>query len=298
MEPTDPAFAKRRAAALLAGLFCALVWAVNYPAMKVAFRELSPFAYTGGRFLLAAAITVAWGLSRGDPLVPPRGTRWETLLLALSGVGVYQWFYALGVDGTTGFAAALLNAISPLLAAMIVTFVGSERLAPVVWIGSIVSYAGVGLFLKVSSQGDLGTLRGNLLCLGSAACWAVYSVLAGRLGRRMAPFTLQAATFVGGTLALLIYCGPAMARQDWSGVSATTWIILVLSAVLPLVIAFRLWSFAIGVLGVAPTTRFSFLVPIVAGASSALWTGESFTLDKLLAAAIVLAGLALTRLGK
>jgi drug/metabolite transporter (DMT)-like permease len=234
MEPTGQP-SRRRAAALLAGLFCALVWAVNYPAMKVAFRELSPFAYTGGRFLLAAAITVAWGLSRGDPLVPPRGTRWETLLLALSGVGVYQWFYALGVDGTTGFAAALLNAISPLLAAMIVTFVGSERLAPVVWIGSIVSYAGVGLFLKVSSQGDLGTLRGNLLCLGRlpvgrlpvlAGAWALH-------GRSRPVRRSWAARSPSCSIA-----GPRW--SDRTRRFRDHLIILVFSAVLPLVIAFGL----------------------------------------------------------
>ena len=90
---------------------------------------------------------------------------------------------------------------------------------------------------------------------------------------------------------------PAMLAQDYRGVSALTWVILVLSAVFPLYAAFRLWAHALAVLGVAATTRIGVLVPVVAGISSALWTGERFSGAKVASAAVVLAGLALARLG-
>jgi drug/metabolite transporter (DMT)-like permease len=54
---------------------------------------------------------------------------------------------------------------------------------------------------------------------------------------------------------------------------------------------------AIRTLGVTTTTSFSFLTPVLAGVASALWTGERFDTAKVLSACVVLAGLALTRLG-
>ena len=87
-----------------------------------------------------------------------------------------------------------------------------------------------------------------------------------------------------------------MLRQEYRDVSVLTWVILVLSAVFPLYVSFRLWAHALAVLGVAATTRVGVLVPVVAGISSAIWTGEVFSGAKLFSAAVVLAGLALARL--
>jgi drug/metabolite transporter (DMT)-like permease len=107
----------------------------------------------------------------------------------------------------------------------------------------------------------------------------------------------QFATFVGGSIPLLGYCAPWMVRQDYAAVGAGTWILCALSAYFPLVLAFRLWTGAIQALGVATTTSFGFLVPVLAGVASALWTGETFGGGKIASAAVVLFGLALTRAG-
>jgi EamA-like transporter family. len=63
---------------LLLGVFlCVLVWGANYPATKIAYRELSPLAYTGWRFLLAAALIPGpWprgGEEPTPPVLPPAG---------------------------------------------------------------------------------------------------------------------------------------------------------------------------------------------------------------------------------
>jgi drug/metabolite transporter (DMT)-like permease len=89
-----------------------------------------------------------------------------------------------------------------------------------------------------------------------------------------------------------------MLRQDYRAVSAGTWAIVVLSAFLPLALAFRLWPEAVRTLGVAQATSLGFLTPVLAGVTSAFWTGERFDAGKLLAAGVVLAGLALTRAGR
>ncbi|MRR12889.1 EamA family transporter, partial [bacterium] len=110
-EPPVPAPLSARSKALLGVVLCVCVWGVNYPATKIAYRELSPLAYTGWRFLVAAALILGWAVRNGAPVLPPRGLRRYGLLLALAGIGIYQPIFAIGVERTSGFAAALLNSV-------------------------------------------------------------------------------------------------------------------------------------------------------------------------------------------
>ncbi|MGZ6970972.1 MAG: DMT family transporter, partial [Thermoanaerobaculia bacterium] len=89
-----------RPVAVLAALVSVVIWAANYPATKIVYRELSPLAFTGWRILLATMFLFAEALVRRERLLPPPGARGLALVLALSGVGVYQWLYALGLAST------------------------------------------------------------------------------------------------------------------------------------------------------------------------------------------------------
>jgi uncharacterized membrane protein len=67
------AAASRRGLAVTLALLTVTVWGVNYPAMKVALREMHPLAYTGWRFVLAAALLLAEAAWKRGPALPPRG---------------------------------------------------------------------------------------------------------------------------------------------------------------------------------------------------------------------------------
>lgn len=294
-----PASSRTRSEALLGALLCVVVWGVNYPATKIAYRVFSPLAYTGWRFLLAAGLILVWAARNGAPFLPPRGLRRHGFLLAMAGIGFYQPIFAVGISRTSGFAAALLNSVSPLLALLIVASLRYERIPRLAIAGTAVAWCGVAGFLYAAhGSADLGGLSGNLLCLASASFWAIYSVASARLSTRIPYATALATTFSLGTPVLLAWCLPAMLRQDYRIVPPGTWVILVLSAVFPLYVSFRLWANALAVLGVAATTRVGVLVPVLAGVSSALWTGERFSGAKVLSAAVVLGGLALARAGR
>ena len=287
----------RRPLALAGALLSILIWAVNYPALKVAFREMPPLAVTGWRFLIATAFLLAEARWRREPVAPPKGVRGLAAVLALSGVGVYQWLYSQGLDSTTSFSSAILNSISPLVAMLLVGLLGWERPRARAVFGALVAWTGVALFMDAARGAGLGSTWGNLLCLGAATCWGVYNVASSRVGGRMSAMTTQASTFAAGTALIVLYSLPDMLRQDYRSVGAGTWAIVVLSALFPLVLAFRLWPEAVRTLGVAQATSLGFLTPVLAGIASALWTGERFDARKLFAAGVVLLGLALTRAG-
>src|SRR5438093_10144463 len=88
-----------------------------------------------------------------------------------------------------------------------------------------------------------------------------------------------------------------MARQDWGHIGGAAWAILVFAAVGPVYVAYGLWNWAIGKRGIPRTVVFGFLVPVVAGVLAVAALHEKARPEQVLGALLVVAGLAVTRLG-
>jgi drug/metabolite transporter (DMT)-like permease len=293
-------------------LFVVLIWGFSPALFKFALEELQPLAFVFVRFVLLSAVSLvvlawrgarggqAWRIRRRD--VPP------LILSGLSGYGIYQLFYMLGLAHTTVFASALLVATVPLWSALILAFTRLERIHPVQWIGIAVSLAGVAWFLAAGQghQSELAAdraltplemLAGNALSLGAAALFAVYGILNRGLGRRYSPPELMCYTLLVGTLALAPFGVPALLTQEWSQVTGHTWLIIAYSVFFPIYITYTIWNWAIGRRGVGYVTLFSYAVPVMSGVFGFLLLGEALTLAQLAGAAVVLGGMLAARWG-
>jgi drug/metabolite transporter (DMT)-like permease len=85
---------------------------------------------------------------------------------------------------------------------------------------------------------------------------------------------------------------------DWTAISAGTWAAVVYSALFALCIAYTIWYAAVREIGSARTAVYSNLVPLVAMLTAILFLGEPLHAVKVLGAAAVLVGVALTRVGR
>ena len=68
------------------------------------------------------------------------------------------------------------------------------------------------------------------------------------------------------------------------------------SSLLALALAYMIWYTAVQKIGSARTAVYSNLTPIVAMVVAAVWLGERITGQQLLGAALILSGIAVTRL--
>lgn len=292
--------------------FVVLVWGFSPTLFKVALEELDPLAFVFLRFvilcLLAAAVLTwrglrggrAWRIARADvPLLVVSG---------LSGYGIYQLCYMVGLAHTTVFASALLAATIPLWTAVIAFGLRIERITPLQWLGIFVSLGGVAWFLVsgTSHRSELPTdhaltagdlLLGNALTLGAAVLFALYGIVNKRLAPRYSPPELMCYTLLIGTAALAPFGIPALVHQDWSRVTWHSWAILPYSVVFPIYVTYSLWNWAIGVRGVGYVTLFSYAVPVMGGLFAFLLLGEALTLWQVAAAAVVLGGMLVARRG-
>ncbi len=278
--------------ALLAIVLC---WAANYSVLQVILENIPVRALVALRF---GIITVAGWIVLAAVRAPAaiRRADWPRLLLiGVIGGGVYQYVFVLGLAETTSFSSALLNTTAPLLSLMLLAALRIERIAPLQWIGNIVAFLGVGVFLLESARAGGTTLAGDLISLGAAFCWAIYGILSKRLSHEYPAVTVCAWTYTVCFLSIATYGAAPALRLPYARIPAVTWGLLLASGVISVTLGWIVWIRGIRVLGVSGTVKFSFLVPISAGIIARVFQGERFTAAKILGALAVLVGIFVAR---
>lgn len=293
-----------------------LIWGTNYALVKTAFRELDPQAFNALRLIEASAVMVGVNLvvRRFRPVgadagagvgeiasifhTPAKVTGPEWLRLAwlgLVGHCLYQYLFIGGLANTSVANGALIVSASPIVITLLSTLSGNERLGALHWAGTILSFLGIYVVIGRGAQVSEASLRGDLMLLVAVVCWALYTIGARPLMARHSPVGITALSMLLGTIMYLPLAAPALARVEWSAVSALTWIKLVYSSLFAICVAYTIWYAAVREIGSARTSVYSNLLPIVAMVTAFVWLGEPLGWDKLFGAAAVLAGVALTR---
>jgi drug/metabolite transporter (DMT)-like permease len=277
-------------------LLVVVMWAATFVTFKVAWREVSPIAFTGVRFLVITVVAIVVLAASKDRRLPSRADIPTLALSGLTGYFLYQMGFVLGLDRTSAVASAILVSTHPMFALLFSWLGGREHPTRIGVIGLLVGFGGVVVFL--GGWSDLGGARlGDLLSLGAAACFGAYGAINQGLSTRYSGKELMAYTLaIGGTLTVLVSI-PAMAAQDWSAVGGTSWLIIIYGIFGPVYLAYALWNWAIRKRGIARTVVFAFLVPVVGGVMAVVGLNERLRPEQIVGAVLVVAGLVVSRVG-
>lgn len=220
---------------------------------------------------------------------------WRRLaMLGFLGMGICGAAVYYGAFTTTATNIGLIYATSPVLIILLSRALFAERFSLRQGLGTALALLGV---LAIILRGDPATLLqlsftpGDLIILGAAVSWALYSVL---LKHWPSPFSvtarLAAIAFAGVVVMLpvqaweLAVAGPPV--FDRTTLAAVLTLILV-----PGVGAYATFGFMTKHLGPNRTGLMLYLAPIYTAAMAWLLLGEAFALYHWLGAALVLPGL-------
>ena len=293
-------------------VFVVVVWGFSPNVFKFALSELTPLAFVFVRFVLlciVAILALAWRGARGGSAWRVRWRDWPLLIVSgLSGYGIYQLFYMVGLAHTRIFDSSLLIATVPVWTAIVLVALRLDRVSWLQWIGIVMSLAGVGWFLLEAQSANPSSapgaaltptdiLFGNALTLVAALLFAIYGIVNRPLGARYSPPELMCYTLIIGTFALAPFGIPAVMAQDWSKVSLGVWLIIPYSVIFPIYLTYSIWNWAIARRGPAYVSVYSYAVPVLAGVISFLLFGDSLSSGQIAGAGIVFAGMLLARWG-
>jgi drug/metabolite transporter (DMT)-like permease len=114
---------------------------------------------------------------------------------------------------------------------------------------------------------------------------------------RHSPVGVTGLSMALGTVVYVAAVWPKVRAADWLHVSTFTLILLFYSAIFALCVSYTIWYVAVRKIGSARTAAFSNLIPIVAMISAVVVLHEPVEKRKVMGAAAVLLGVALTRAG-
>jgi drug/metabolite transporter (DMT)-like permease len=289
-------------------LLMTIIWGTNYSIVKHAFREIDPQAFNAGRMSIASAVFLVLivavrraGTRAGIFYSPARITRsdwWWLAGLGVVGHSLYQYFFIGGLARTSVANSSLMLGATPVVIAVANAALGQERITPLHWAGALLSV--IGIYAVVGSGAHLGGRHGtgDLMMLAAVACWATYTIAARQLMERHSPVGVTGISMIIGTVLYLVLINRQVRQTDWTAVSAGTWLAVVYSALFALCVAYTIWYAAVREIGSARTSAYSNLIPLVALLTAVLFLGEPVVRAKLVGAAAVLIGVALTRVGR
>ncbi len=275
-----------------------LIWGVNFSVIKVVLTEIEPLAFNAFRFPIASTTLFLLLRFRG-PIPFPRRKDWARIaVLGVLGHLVYQLAFIYGLDATFAGNASLVLATTPIWTLVLSTAIGQEQHTTVVWLGVLAALFGVVMVVTGGGpeMGARGSVPwGDLLVLGSAITWSVYSVGARDLTQKYGALAVTSWTLWVATPGLLAAGVPSLARMDPGSVSTLAWAGVAYAAILGIGIAYLLWNHGLQRIGSARTAVFSNLVPVVALITAAIWLGERPSALQLTGAVVITGGVWLTR---
>jgi drug/metabolite transporter (DMT)-like permease len=279
-------------------ILVSIIWGVNFSFVKYALADFSPLSFTLLRFFLAALFLISVMLANREPLAMERRDIIAVFKLGFIGITLYNILFMEGLNHTTASNSALFISSSPLLAALILAIKNRERIHARTIAGLLLSTSGVFLVIQ-SRPGGLsfshGDLLGDLLTIGAAAFWALYTIKAGPLLEKYSAIKVTAYSMAAGTVLLLPVSGYDLVHQSWSSVSLRSWAAFSFSTFVSGGIAFTLWYRGVQTIGVTRTVVYHYIVPFVAVLFAALFLGERITFLQIIGGISILAGVYLVQ---
>ena len=274
-----------------------LIWGFNYAIVKITFRYFHPIAFNAVRFSVSSAAMFLVLKIRGEGLrIAPQDIR-QILWLGLIGNTFYQFLFALGLARTGAGNSALIMALSPVFAFLVGVAMGRERFSRSVLAGIIMSLAGVAGIVMFGPEGVSfrGSWRGDLLMIAASIIWGWQSAESTRLLGKYGPVRLTVATMIAGTAMMVPLSLPWIIAQPWSRVQPLVWLGLGYSALLSIAYSYFVWAHALNTIGVAHTSVFNNLTPIVALFAGWLLLGEHAVAAQIAGVVLVLVGVFIVR---
>ncbi len=275
----------------------AFIWGWSFLFIKVAVAGMTPSTVAATRIALGMVVLLAVMRAKGLRL-PTERTWWRHFtVVALTGSAVPFTLLAWGEQHITSALTAVLNASTPLFAALFVAAMLGERLRGWQWSGLALGFAGVGVAAGVGSDDLAGSsLAGEAAAVAAGACYGLAMTYTKAHLVSIPPLVAAAGQLV---MATILLTPVAVATTASQGISLTPRRVaaITLLGVFGTGFAYVLNYRSIAELGATVASAVTYLVPVVAVSVGVLFLGEDFHLRLVAGGLLTVGGIALLNRG-
>ena len=280
------------------------VWGVTFVCTKQLISAgLDPSEIFAIRFTMA--YLGIWGLSLSRRPVRLWSRHWQDELLfvflGLTGGSFYFLTENTALAYTQACNVAFLVCVAPLLTALLTMLyrrLRHDRFAaalepvrlnfPLVG-GTILALGGMALMLFDGSRLEV-SLKGDLMAIGAALCWALYSLFMGKMTEEYGAVFATRKVFGYGLLTIIPFLlggdgFPIEPLRQWSVIANLLFLGLVASLA-----CFVVWNLVMSKLGNITSTNYVYLNPVFTLITAMILLGERLTVAGAVGSALILLG--------
>jgi drug/metabolite transporter (DMT)-like permease len=283
-SPTSPALSERPI--LTTFLLFVIVSGGASVSIRITYAELDPFWVGTSRFALGALVFWALVYVRKIPLPKGRALAGAVVFGTLT-VGFAFAFIAWGLVVTPASLSQILMAMVPLLTLFLSALHGIESITRRGLFGSLLAIAGIAVTVGGAPTEDISWPHIAAIIVG-AICVAEGGVMI----KRFPPNPPILTNAIGMTVGSIILAAASLISQEaWVIPSMTnTWVAFTYLVIFVTIVSFMLYMFVLGKWSASRTSYGFVLVPLVTIVVASRVAGEQISLNFLLGAALVLAG--------
>ena len=280
-------------------LLSAFLWSTTFVCVRYLMvnKQVDPLTLALIRFSLGALTLLIFGLlCRRKALILPRGRDLGSMaILALFGIGGMSVLLFFGQQRTTAINSSLLMQLNPIYILFLGLFIG-ERFSWMNMVGILVSMVGallvVGVLTPHGLQGSWRQNAGDLLVLGAALCWAIYSIFSKNTTQRLGGYSATTWVMLFGAVELALVWLAVPGPCIWPH-GRLTWSLILYMAIFPTALAFFAWYEALRLIDLSLLNVMQYLTPAFTIVLAWCLLGERMQWTSALGVGVVLAGVAL-----
>ena len=272
-------------------LLVTFIWGTNFVVIRYGLDELAPFTFAALRFALVAFPLVF--------IFPRPNTSWLNLASYgfFIGFGQFGLLYWVMQENITPGLASLLLQMQVFFTVLLALLLMGEKVMLRQLLALGLSFAGLAvIFLYTDGQ---TTRLGIAVALVAAASWACGNIIVKKAGAvDILAFIVWSSVFSIPPLVLMAWYFDSVDGivQNIRHASLMTWVAVLWQSIGNTLIGYGLWNLLLNRYSAAIVTPWALLVPVFGMSASAVLLGEPVLWWKLLAMALIFAGLALNTL--
>ena len=271
------------------------MWGMSFILLKLGLDTITPISLALYRFLLLFPLILVrlyryrYGLMRRV-----RGNWKQFSLLGFTGVTLYHAFQNYGLSLTTASNASLIISANPILITIFDYINNQESVNRYQVIGIVLAFFGVILVIRPLplSLNPIGVF-GDILTVGSAGSWALYSVYSKTMVARYGAEQVTWLSILFGTVYLFPITFLLESPQIPS--SLLIWTLLLVMSLLCSGLAYLLWSQALEELSPTRAGVFLYFLPVVSVSLATIILGEDVNSLFLIGGSFIVVGVYLTQ---
>lgn len=274
--------------------FTAFFWGGTFVAGKIIATSVGPWSAAFLRFVFASSVLLYF--TRKHEGCFPKITKTQIipiLLLGLSGICLYNYFFFTGLQLIEAGRGALIIANTPIFIFLLSAFFFKEKLTLVKMLGILISVTGAVIVISkgdpdVILDGHLG--KGELYIFGCVLSWTVFSLIGKSVISNLSPLISITYASLVGVAGLLIPAVMEGLAQNFATYSLTDWLSLMYLGIFGTAIGFVWYYEGIKQLGAASASQLINLVPVSAVILAFIILDEPVTKSLVVGALLVITG--------